>query len=63
MNGKLWTGNHEELWLNRMCYPQSDIDRLCIPKMEGERGLLTIADCVKTEKQNLPLYRGHPEAF
>ena len=29
--------------------------------MEGERGLLSIADCVKTEEQNLSLYLDQSE--
>ena len=42
--------------MNRMSHPQSDTDRLYIPRMEGERGLLSIVDCVQTEEQNLSLY-------
>ena len=42
--------------MNRMYHPQSDTNRLYIPKMEGGRGLLSIADCVETEEQNLSLY-------
>ena len=30
--------------MNRMYRPQSDTDRLYIPRMEGGRGLLNIAD-------------------
>ena len=41
--------------MNRMCNPQSDTDRLYIQRMEGERGLLSIADCIETEEQNLSI--------
>ena len=44
--------------MSTMYHVQSDIDKLCIPKMEGGRGLLSITDCVETEKQNLSLYLG-----
>ena len=39
-----------------MYHPQNDTDRLYIPRMEGGRRLLSIADCVETEEQNLSLY-------
>ena len=42
--------------MNRTYQPQSDTDRLYIPRMEGGQGLLSIADCVETEEQNLSLY-------
>ena len=35
--------------------------RLYIPRMEGGRGLLSIADCVETEEQNLSLYLDQSE--
>ena len=44
-----------------MYHPQSDTDRLYIPRMEGGRGLLSIADCVETEEQNLSLYLNQSE--
>ena len=47
--------------MNRMYHPQSDTDRLYIPRMEGGRGLLSIADCVETEEQNLSLYLNQSE--
>ena len=31
--------------MNRMYHAQSDTDRLYIPRIEGGRGLLSIADC------------------
>ena len=34
--------------MNKMDHPQSDTDRLYIPRMEGGRGLLTIEGCVKS---------------
>ena len=36
-----------------MKHPQSDTDRLCIPRMKGGRGLLSIANYVETEEKNL----------
>ena len=47
--------------MNRMYLPQSDLDRLYIPKMEGGRGLVSTADCVETEEQNLSLYLDQSE--
>ena len=47
--------------VNRMYHPQSDTDRLYIPRMEGGQGLLSIADCVETEEQNLSLCLDHLE--
>ena len=41
---------------NRMYHPQSDSKRLYIPRTEGGRRLLSIADCVEPEEQNLSLY-------
>ena len=41
--------------MNRMYHPQSDNDRLYITRMEGGRGLLSIANCVETEEQNFSL--------
>ena len=39
----------------RMYHQQTDIDRLYIPRMEGEWGLLS-TDCVETEEQNFTPY-------
>ena len=47
--------------MNRMYHPQSDTDRLYIPIVEGGRELLSIADCVETEEQNLSLYLDQSE--
>ena len=47
--------------MNRVYHPQSDTERLFIPRMEGGRGLLSIADCVETEEQNLSLYLDQSE--
>ena len=41
--------------INRMYHPQSDTDRLYIPRMKGVQELLSLKDCVKTEEQNLSL--------
>ena len=46
---------------NRMYHSQSDTDRLYIPRMEGQEGLLSNADCGETEEQNLPLYTDQSE--
>ena len=42
--------------MNRMYHSHSDTDRLYIPRMEGGRGLLSIADCVETKEQNISPY-------
>ena len=42
--------------MNRMYHPQSETDRLYIPRTKGGRRLLSIADCAETEEQNLSLY-------
>ena len=47
--------------MNRMYQPQSGTDRLYIPRLDGGRGLLSIADCVETEEQNLSLYLDQSE--
>ena len=44
-----------------MYHPQSDTDKLHIPRMEGGRRVLSIADCVETEEQNLSLYLDQSE--
>ena len=41
------------MMMNRIYHPQSDTDRPYIPRIKGGRGLLSIADCVETEEQNL----------
>ena len=46
-----------------MYHPQSDTDRLYIPRMEDRRGLLSIAGSVETEKQNLSLYLDQSEEW
>ena len=43
--------------MNGMYHPHSDTDRLYLPRMKGGRGLLSIADCVETEEQNLYISR------
>ena len=47
--------------MNRMYHPQIDTGRLYIPRMEGGRVLLSTADCVETEEQNLSLYLDQSE--
>ena len=47
--------------MNRMDHPQSGTDRLYIPRMEGGRGLQSIADCVETEEQNPTVYLDQSE--
>ena len=42
--------------MNRMYHPQSDVDRLYIPRKEGGRGLLNIMECVENEEDNLGRY-------
>ena len=38
--------------VNRMYHPQSDNDGMCIPRIRKGQGILSIAGCVETEKQN-----------
>ena len=47
--------------MNRTYHPQSDTDRLYIPRMKSGRGLLSITGCVETEEQNLSLYLDQSE--
>ena len=47
--------------INRMYHTQSDIDRLYIARVEGGRGLLSIAECVETKEQSLSLYLDQSE--
>ena len=42
--------------MNKMYHLQTETNRLYIPRMEGVRRLLSTADCVETEEQNLSLY-------
>ena len=35
---------------------RSNVDRLCLPRSEGDRGLISIEDCVNNERENLALY-------
>ena len=37
-------------------YPKSDVDRLYIPRKEGERGLISTEDCVKLAIRGLEVY-------
>ena len=37
-------------------HPRSCIDRLCIPRCDGGRGLVSVEDCVEEEKCNLGEY-------
>ena len=49
------------MMVNRMYHPQNGTGRLYIPRMEGGRGLLSIANCVEIEEQNLSLYLDQSE--
>ena len=42
--------------MNTMYHPQSDTDRLYIPRMESGRGFMSITNCVENQEQNLFLY-------
>ena len=37
-------------------HPKSDVDRLYIPRKEGERGLISIEDCVELAIRDLEVY-------
>ena len=49
--------------MNKMYHPQSDTDKLYIPRIEGGRELLSIVDCVETEEQNLSLHVDQSEEW
>ena len=40
----------------RVLHPNSDIDRLYIPKKEGWRGLISIEDCIDLAIRGLEVY-------
>ena len=42
--------------MNTMYHPQSDTDRLYIPRMKSGRGFMSITNCVENQEQNLFLY-------
>ena len=42
--------------MNTMYHPQSDTDRLYIPRMESGRGFMSITNCAENQEQNLFLY-------
>ena len=44
------------LTMNKMLHPQSDVDRLYIPRKEGGRGLLGVEDCVQIQVESLAKY-------
>ena len=37
-------------------HPKSDVDRLCIPRKDGGRGLIAIEDCVELAVRGLEVY-------
>ena len=37
-------------------HPKADVDRLYIPRKEGETGLISIEDCVELAKRGLEVY-------
>ena len=43
------TKTRKIMTMNRMYHPQTDVDRLYIPRKEDGRGLLSIVDCVENE--------------
>ena len=47
--------------INRIFHPQSDSQRLYIPRIKNGNGLLSIADCVETEEKNLYIYLDQEE--
>ena len=42
--------------INGALNPKSDVDRLYVPRKEGERGLISIEDCVKLAIRGLEVY-------
>ena len=47
--------------MSRAYHSHSDTERPYIPRMEGGKGLLSIAGCIEAEEQNLSLYLDQPE--
>ena len=44
------------LTMYRMHHPQSDVDRLYLPRKEGGRGLLSVEDCIRSGEKGLYCY-------
>ena len=44
------------MMMNVIYHSQSNIDRPYTPRMQGGRGLLSIANSVEAEEQNISLY-------
>ena len=42
--------------INGALYSTSDVDRLYVPRKEGERGLISIEDCVELAIRGLEVY-------
>ena len=42
-------------------HPKSDVDRLCIKRKEGGRGLRSVECCVREEENSLGFYAAHSE--
>ena len=42
-----------KLTLNRCLQPRSSVARLCIKGKEGGRGLISVEDCITTERRGL----------
>ena len=45
--------------MNKELHPRSDVDRLCVSRMEGGRGLIGCKMCVKAEENSLEWYVKH----
>ena len=44
-------------------HPKSDVDRLCIPRKEGGRGLISVEDCVELAMTCLEVHQGVSQKF
>ena len=46
----------KQLNMYKPLHPRADVDRLYVPQRDGGRGLLSISDVVRLEKNSLSLY-------
>ena len=48
--------DQETMTMHRAPDPQADVDRLYIPRNYGERGMISVEDCVEMETESLKKY-------
>ena len=42
-------------------HPKSDVDRLCVKRKEGGRGLISVEQCIREEENSLGFYVANSE--